>query len=458
MLNEDGIAQAFSLPPLRLNRVDVALAEPRYMVTILGMGKRFIIAPKLADVISQLQKDTPLEAAARELSSAWGQQVTSEDLCFIIKQQLIPRGLAYAKGEATGDPEVLSKAQDQTAKQSKDPLYMRLLFGRFRWRMLHRKRVRKICLSLPVLYEPLSVFLALVLIVASRYLLYSTAGTHYLRQVVARATPGEYLLGLAFLIIVVLIHEFGHAAAQVRYGLNTGSIGFQLYFYIPAFYADVSNSWSLKPRQRMVVDIGGIYFQSIAASVLCMVYLKTEFVPLLAAVVASDTLCLVSLNPFLRFDGYWLLTDALAVHNLRENSEKILANSVRRLFGLKVEGPPVLIKKGRAIILAFYAVVRNCFWLLLAFLIIDRASHVYTAASVLFSKLFAQMLKGIEVANWALLFSSVIRSILTALLLMSMASLLAGIGLRIFRMLRGAASRLLVRFNQARTVRRVARE
>jgi putative peptide zinc metalloprotease protein len=343
------------------------------------------------------------------------------------------------------------------SERSKYPLYLRLLFGRFRWQMLHRKRVRKICSSFSVLYEPLSVFLALVLIVASRYLLYSTAGIHYLRQVVARATPGEYLLGLALLITVVFIHEFGHAAAQVRYGLKTGSIGFQLYFYIPAFYADVSNSWSLKPRQRVVVDIGGVYFQSLAASVLCMIYMKTDFVPLLAAVVASDTLCLVSLNPFLRFDGYWLLTDILAVPNLRETSERILSGGVRRLFGRNAEGPPVPIKKGRAIILASYAVVRNCFWLLLSLLIIKRASHIYIAASALFSRLFSQILKGVEVSNWALFSSSVIRSILSALLLLSMASLVVGVALRIFRILR-AASKHLVSFNRAQAAGGAARK
>jgi putative peptide zinc metalloprotease protein len=429
----------------------MALAEPHYMVTLLGPGKRFIIAPKLADVILQLERDKPLEEAARELSRAWELDINSEDLRFIIEQQLIPRGLAYPRGEAPADVKTALKANRQEARDKKSPLYVRLLFGRFRWLLLKRKHVRKVCSSLSVFYEPLSVFLALVLIVSSRYLLYSTAGSRYLRQVVARATPDEYLTGLAFLVTVVLIHEFGHAAAQVRYGLNTGMIGFQLYHYIPAFYADVSNSWKLKPRQRMVVDIGGIYFQSIAASVLCLIYLKTEFVPMLATVMASDMLCIVSLNPFLRFDGYWLLTDALAVPNLRDNSEKVLSRSLRRLFGRAVEPPSVQVGAARTAILALYAVVRNAFWMLLAFFILRQAPRVYGAASLVISKFFAGILKGIEMSDWALFLSSAIRLVLSVLLVMTMISLIAGVGLKLFNLLRKAAMKVVPRPGRAQT-------
>ncbi len=442
----------FSLPPLSLNRVEMALADPHYIVTLLGPGKRFIIAAKLAEIILQLEEDKSLEEAARNLSEAWGREISCEDLRFIIEQQLLPRGLAYPRGEAPADANAAFEKSKKVARENKGPLYVRLLFGRFRWPLLKRRHVRSICSSLSVFFEPLSVFFALILIVASRYLLYSEAGGRYLRQIVARATPEEYLAGLALLILVVLIHEFGHAAAQVRYGLYTGLIGFQLYYYVPAFYADVSNSWKLKRRQRMVVDVGGIFFQSIAASVLCLIYLKTEFVPLVATVLASDVLCIVSLNPFVKFDGYWLLTDALAVPNLRVNSERILSHRLRRLFGRETDRPLPQLGRGRAAILVAYALVRNAFWLMLAFFIISRAPRVYTVGSVVLSKFFAGILKGIEVSDWALFSSSIIRLCLSVLLILTMMSLIIGVGLKAFSILRSAAAKVFVRQSQAQAV------
>ena len=367
---------------------------------------------------------------------------------------MIPCGLAYTRGNAPAT----AKIAFESVVIPKMPLPKRLMDGRFQWRLMDNKLVRKLCAPLAVFYEPLSVVMALVLIIASRYLLYGDFDNHFFRQVAARSTPVEYLVSLALLVSVVLFHEFGHAAAQVRFGLRTGPIGFQLYHYIPAFFADVSNSWKLKPRQRIAVDIGGIYFQSIAASILYLIYLKTDYIPLLATVIASDTLCIISINPFLRFDGYWLLTDALAVPNLREFSEKLLGRFIGRLFRQPVNNNLPKVNRTRAVILMAYAVVRNCFWFLLAFLIIKRAPHIYVAASALLSNFFSLMLKGIEFSDWALFFSSLIRTILFVFLLLTMISLLLNVARRLVGLARKAFAKLATRQASTQAISSAAQE
>lgn len=437
MSAENEVSSIFSLPPLIVDRIDVALAEPKYMVTLVGQRRRLMIAPKIADVIAQLKQRKSLEEAARNLSEAWGREIGSEDLRFIVEQQMIPRGLAFAGDSAPLTPSLAF----QSVKAEKRPFYMKVLAGRFRWRLLRGDRVRKICSPLTILYEPLSILLAVTLIAATRYMLYAMFDMRFLRQITARATPAEYLLSLGFLLGVVLIHEFGHAAAQVRFGLNTGPIGFQLYHYIPAFFADVSNSWKLKPRQRIAIDLGGIYFQSIAASLLYVLYLKTDSIPLLAAAIASDALCVIAINPLMKFDGYWLVADILAVPNLQEYSERVVRRSFARLFGRPAEGPAA-VKPGRAALLFTYAIVRNGFWLLLALFIVRKSSQVYRGASITLSHFYSGMLKGIEASDWALMFSSAVRMILFVLLLLTMLSLVFGVALKVARLGRKALTRM----------------
>lgn len=437
MSAENDIGDIFSLPPLIVDRIDVALAEPKYMVTLPSQGKRLLIAAKLADVISQLKQHKSLEEAARDLSETWGREIGSEDLRFIVEQQMIPRGLAFAAGTVPLTP---SRGL-QNRKATKGPFYLRALAGRFRWRLLRRDRVRDICSPLAILYEPLSIALAVALVAATRYMLYATFDLRFLRQITSRATPAEYLLTLGLLLGVVLIHEFGHAAAQVRFGLSTGPIGFQLYHYIPAFFADVSNSWKLKSRQRIAIDLGGIYFQSIAASLLYLLYLKTESIPFLAAVIASDTLCLIAINPLMKFDGYWLVADILSVPNLQEYSERVVRRTFARLFGRPAEGPAVM-KPGRAALLFTYAIIRNCFWLLLAVFIVRRSSQVYRGASITLSHFYSAMLKGIETSDWALMFSSAVRMVLFVLLLLTMLSLVFGVIHKLARLGRKGLTRI----------------
>ena len=238
--------------------------------------------------------------------------------------------MAYPAGQ-------VSPVNGELRRRSQKPWYERMATGVFRWRLMPARFVGKICSPLTIFYSPFSVVLAMLLIVATRWSLYSNVNPHFVRQLLLDYTPTEYLVSLGLLIGVILIHEFGHASAQILFGLPAGGIGFQLYHYMPAFFANVSASWRLKPSQRMVIDIGGIYFQSIAASMLFLIYLQTQSLPVLSVILASDVLSIVALNPFLRFDGYWLVADALAVPNLHALSRKLWAQVVLRLRGRQIQ-------------------------------------------------------------------------------------------------------------------------
>lgn len=423
----------FELPPLRLQKLDTALTEPRFMVTLVGQGKRFMIAPKLADVLGQLQQKKSPEEAAQNLSLLWDQEVSPDVLRQIIEQQVLPKGMAYPAGQV---PAVKKITRAELLRQKREPLYERVISGTFRWRLMPPRVVGKIASPLTIFYSLFSVVLATLLIVATRWTLYSTVDRHFVRQLLLELKPTEYLLSLALLIIVILIHEFGHASAQVRFRLPPGAIGFQFYHYIPAFFANVDASWRLKPHQRMVVDIGGIYFQGIAGSLLFLVYLQTQSLPVLSAVLASDVLTIVALNPFLRFDGYWLVADALAVPNLNSLSKKLWGQIISRVRGRKAQSSPVApLGRRRKVLVLLYGLLRNAFWLLLITFLIWKMPRFFHSAWKNVPVLSMLELEGLRTGNIPLIAASLIRFTLFALMALTLGTLPAKVILKFVKWL-----------------------
>lgn len=163
------------------------------------------------------------------------------------------------------------------------------------------------------------------------------------------------LYGYLIFLAMLCAHEFGHAAAAAHGGARPRAIGFVIYLVWPAFFSDVSESWRLARRARVVVDIGGDYVQTIAAGIVATCYVATGWYPLWMAVAFSLVTSVVNLNPFFRFDGYWLLGDALGVEHPHRQGRAALSRLVRQGAG----GPTDLA-------LAVYIVLTWCMWALLA--------------------------------------------------------------------------------------------
>ena len=79
----------------------------------------------------------------------------------------------------------------------------------------------------------------------------------------ATFTASDGVLLACLYMLSGLIHELGHTAACRYFKCPHGGIGFGLYYIFPAWYADVTQAWRLSGRQRAVVDLGGVYFQSV---------------------------------------------------------------------------------------------------------------------------------------------------------------------------------------------------
>jgi putative peptide zinc metalloprotease protein len=141
------------------------------------------------------------------------------------------------------------------------------------------------------------------------------------------------LYGYLLFVVTLFAHEFGHAAAAVHGGVRPRRVGFVIYLVWPAFYSDVSESWRLSRRARVVIDLGGVYFQLVATGAAAAGYAATGWRPLWVAVLFSLAGCLANLNPFFRFDGYWLVGDALGVDSMHTQGRLALSRLIRRRAG-----------------------------------------------------------------------------------------------------------------------------
>lgn len=145
---------------------------------------------------------------------------------------------------------------------------------------------------------------------------------------------------MALFLVSLVAHEFGHASACARYGAKPGDIGLTAYFIYPAFYCDVSTAWTLKRGQRVVVDLGGVYFQLLVGIAYAVAWRLSGWEALRGSLLLIAVSCLMSLNPLFKFDGYWVLADALGVTNLSGQLRRLGRVMVRRARRLPVTPLP----------------------------------------------------------------------------------------------------------------------
>lgn len=166
---------------------------------------------------------------------------------------------------------------------------------------------------------------------------------------------------LIALVFVKSVHELGHGIAAKYYGCRVPSMGVAFLVMFPVLYTDTTDTWRLASyRQRMIVGAAGLCAELIVA---CLALFIWPFVAdgafknvvfMLAGVTWISSL-LVNLNPFMRFDGYYLLSDWWRIDNLQHRAFALARWQLREwLFSLD-EPVPEGWSAGQRKKLLFYA-------------------------------------------------------------------------------------------------------
>lgn len=230
-------------------------------------------------------------------------------------------------------------------KPNEKPSYLKLSFI-----VISSKFISKITPFLRFLFYPkvlkFLIFLCFTIII-------STVLTNY--NDILKQNFGEinWIVFFCLGFLSVTFHEFGHVTATEYFGAKQDGIGGGFYLFSPVYFADVTDIWKLKPNQRIIVNLAGIYFELL----ICTVYIifaltfKFKFLMIFASLIFLRTL--INLNPFLRSDGYWVLTDILAIPNLHKVSANLLFAFIKSIFNKKQE----FTYSKKNILLTFYASV-----------------------------------------------------------------------------------------------------
>lgn len=153
-------------------------------------------------------------------------------------------------------------------------------------------------------------------------------------------SPGGMLAFALAVLVSKFCHELGHAFVATRYGVRVAHMGVALVVLWPMLYTDTSESWRLRSsRQRLAVSSAGILVELALAGVATLAWALLPDGVLRQAMLYLATTgwiltLLLNASPFMRFDGYFILSDLLDFPNLHERAGALARHWLRTaLFG-----------------------------------------------------------------------------------------------------------------------------
>jgi putative peptide zinc metalloprotease protein len=189
------------------------------------------------------------------------------------------------------------------------------------------------------------------------------------------------LLGYAVALVAVkTLHELGHAFTAKRLGCRVPTMGIAFVVTWPMAYTDTNDAWRLvDPRSRRQVASAGIVTELFIAAWATLAWGLLPDGPARSAVFVLATtswVATIAINasPFMRFDGYFILSDALDMPNLHERSFAMARWQLREwLFSLGERAPELLPPRQRRGMIAFAWAT----WIYRLFLFLGIAVLVY---------------------------------------------------------------------------------
>jgi putative peptide zinc metalloprotease protein len=159
--------------------------------------------------------------------------------------------------------------------------------------------------------------------------------------------PYNFLILFLLYPPIKILHELGHAFTTKLKGGEVHDMGINFFMFVPVPYVDVSSSGHFRNKyDRMLVSASGILVETFLAALGLLLFLSTEagivqnigFNILLTGGVSS---LFFNGNPLLKYDGYYLLADALGIPNLYQRSAHYWRYFFQRyLFGLNQVASP----------------------------------------------------------------------------------------------------------------------
>lgn len=173
------------------------------------------------------------------------------------------------------------------------------------------------------------------------------------------------LEGLVFYAIAIIllktIHELSHAYTAKAMGARVKTIGIAFILFFPILFTEVTDSWKIRDRyKRARIGLAGIQAELYVASLSLMAWHLTAPGPLKSVWLSLATISMlgslmINLNPLMRFDGYYVLSDFTGIENLQIRAFAYARHMLRRIILRVDEPPPEYVSRRIHILMLSYA-------------------------------------------------------------------------------------------------------
>jgi len=275
-------------------------------------GQVIQMSPLLYRVARRIDGSRDPAAIAELVTGDLGRSLNADQVRHLITAKLLPLGIVAAEGP----PAALPNA---------NPLFAL----RARCTLLPERASNFVAALLRPLFRRPVVVAVAGSMVAVDYWLFAVHGlSGGLRQVLHE--PVDLLVVLALSVVSAGFHECGHATGCRYGGARPGVIGVGIYLVWPSFFTNVTDSYRLSRAGRLRTDFGGLYFNLIFMLALAGLYAATSAEVLLLVIAVTHLEMLEQLLPFVRFDGYFMLSDLAGVPDLFARVAPILRSALPR--------------------------------------------------------------------------------------------------------------------------------
>lgn len=353
--------------------------EPWYVLRERAHGRYFRINPVTYSFVSRLSVEITLDEVWRAAIQMAPEETPGQEAIFDLVVALYKANLIYVEG---GVDE--SKIMERFSQKKKKPVLARiseLLFLKIplwdpdAWLNRNRRvidflfgRAMRWLVGILVLWAGIEFLMA-----GSRA--WQQAGT-------ILQLDNLFLLYVAVFFSHVL-HELAHAALCKRFGGEVRTMGVMLLMLTPLPYVDLSSSWTFRDRfQRALVDAAGMLSDLVLGAVATLIwaYSPAGMVNELAYNLMFSTAIytvIFNINPLMRFDGYYILSDLIEIPNLHEQAKNQFSRWWgQRVLGIAINDDEATSARRQSLLLAFF-VTSNIYRLMVMFGIVLFVADQY---------------------------------------------------------------------------------
>jgi putative peptide zinc metalloprotease protein len=319
-------------PTVRV-RLHQGRGSPWYVLHERIKNGFFRVPPAGWAFIARLRPEASVDEVWREAIEAAPTETPGQEEVFQLLVALSAGNMLYVEGAA--DERKLLERAEARARKPISARISELLFMRIPL-LDPEPMLRRLEPLIRVLFSPPAAVLALLFLGwgFAEFLLHSARAVEQTRGILQ---PQNLPLLFIAVFMAKALHEFGHAAMSRRFGAEVRTTGVMLLMFTPLPYVDVTASWGLRSRwQRAAIGAGGMLMDLLVAAAATLVWVRSPAGELSALchnlmfTTAAYTL-LFNLNPLMRFDGYYILSDLVGVPNLYEQARGAAGRRFRAL-------------------------------------------------------------------------------------------------------------------------------